>query len=30
MDRKYPLERLAEAIGYVERGHAKSKVVITM
>jgi NADPH:quinone reductase-like Zn-dependent oxidoreductase len=30
IDRRYPLERLAEAIGYVETGHARAKVVISM
>ena len=30
IDRQYALEQLAEAIGYVETGHAKAKVVITM
>lgn len=30
IDRQYPLEQLAEAIGYVETGHARAKVVITM
>ncbi|MCX6121745.1 MAG: NAD(P)-dependent alcohol dehydrogenase [Ignavibacteriales bacterium] len=29
IDRQYPLEQLAEAIGYVETGHARAKVVIT-
>jgi NADPH:quinone reductase-like Zn-dependent oxidoreductase len=30
IDRQYPLEQLAEAIGYVETGHARAKVVITL
>ncbi|MEI7902240.1 MAG: NAD(P)-dependent alcohol dehydrogenase [bacterium] len=30
IDRQYPLEQLAEAIAYVETGHARAKVVITM
>ena len=30
IDRQYPLEQLAEAIGYVETGHARAKVVVTM
>jgi len=30
IDRRYPLQRLAEAIGYVETGHARAKVVITI
>jgi len=30
IDRQYPLERLAESIGYLETGHARAKVVITM
>lgn len=30
IDRKYSLEQLAEAIGYVETGHARAKVVITI
>jgi NADPH:quinone reductase-like Zn-dependent oxidoreductase len=30
IDRQYSLEQLAEAIGYVETGHARAKVVITM
>jgi NADPH:quinone reductase-like Zn-dependent oxidoreductase len=30
IDRRYSLEQLAEAIGYVETGHARAKVVITM
>jgi NADPH:quinone reductase-like Zn-dependent oxidoreductase len=29
IDRRYPLERLAEAMAYVETGHARAKVVIT-
>jgi NADPH:quinone reductase-like Zn-dependent oxidoreductase len=30
IDRRYPLRETAEAIGYVETGHARGKVVITM
>lgn len=30
IDRQYPLDQLAEAIGYVETGHARAKVVITI
>ncbi|GAA3573611.1 NAD(P)-dependent alcohol dehydrogenase [Nonomuraea rosea] len=30
IDRTYPLDRISEAVGYVERGHAKGKVVITV
>ena len=30
IDRRYPLSELAEAVGYVETGHARSKVVITI
>jgi NADPH:quinone reductase-like Zn-dependent oxidoreductase len=30
IDRRYPLQRLAEAMGYVETGHARAKVVITI
>ena len=28
IDRKYPLSRVPEAIGYLEKGHARGKVVI--
>lgn len=30
IDRRYPLSELREAIGYLEQGHARGKVVITM
>jgi NADPH:quinone reductase-like Zn-dependent oxidoreductase len=30
IDRRYPLNEIAEAIGYVGEGHARGKVVITM
>jgi NADPH:quinone reductase-like Zn-dependent oxidoreductase len=30
IDRAYPLDKVAEAIGYVETGHARGKVVITL
>jgi len=30
IDRRYPLDQLAEAIRYVETGHARAKVVITI
>ena len=30
IDRTYPLEQVPEAIGYVEAGHARGKVVITI
>jgi NADPH:quinone reductase-like Zn-dependent oxidoreductase len=30
IDRRYKLAEAAEAIGYVERGHARGKVVVTM
>jgi NADPH:quinone reductase-like Zn-dependent oxidoreductase len=30
IDRTYPLSQIAEAIRYLEQGHARGKVVITM
>jgi NADPH:quinone reductase-like Zn-dependent oxidoreductase len=30
IDRHYPLSEVAEAIRYLEEGHAKGKVIITM
>jgi NADPH:quinone reductase-like Zn-dependent oxidoreductase len=30
IDRRYPLSELAEAMRYLEEGHAKGKIVITV
>jgi NADPH:quinone reductase-like Zn-dependent oxidoreductase len=30
VDRTYPLSEVAKAIGYLEEGHARGKVAITM
>jgi NADPH:quinone reductase-like Zn-dependent oxidoreductase len=30
IDRTYPLEQLPEAIAYLEEGHARGKVVVTV
>jgi len=30
IDRTYPLSQIAEAIRYLEQGHARGKVIITM
>ncbi len=30
IDRTYPLSEIFEAIGYLERGHARGKIVITV
>ena len=30
IDRRYPLNDLAEALGYLEQGHAQGKVVIAV
>ncbi len=30
IDRRYPLSEVAEAIRYLEEGHAQGKVVITL
>ena len=30
LDKAYPFTRIAEALAYLEEGHAKGKVVVTM
>ena len=30
IDRAYPLSQAAEAIGYLDKGHARGKVVVTV
>jgi len=30
IDRRYPLSEVAEAIRYLEEGHAKGKVIVTL
>jgi NADPH:quinone reductase-like Zn-dependent oxidoreductase len=30
IDRRYPLSEVAEAIRYLEEGHARGKVIVTM
>jgi NADPH:quinone reductase-like Zn-dependent oxidoreductase len=30
IDREYPMSETAEALGYLEEGHARGKVVITI
>ncbi len=30
IDRQYPMEKLREALAYLETGHARAKVVITI
>jgi NADPH:quinone reductase-like Zn-dependent oxidoreductase len=30
IDRRYPLNEVAEALRYVEQGHARGKVIITV
>ncbi|HXV14197.1 MAG TPA: zinc-binding dehydrogenase [Candidatus Krumholzibacteria bacterium] len=30
IDRRYPLSETADAVRYLEEGHAKGKIVITM